>query len=120
MFKIAGSEHYFTNVAVKVPDGNGKYILHKFDAKFRRLSTTEIDEVYRRINKDKLRENEELLSDTELLHDVMVGWRGVLDQDGNEIEFTPENLDKLLEVFPVRPTLAQAWFDSLQAGKQKN
>lgn len=120
MFKISGSDTYFTPVIVEVPDGTGKGIKHSFKVKFRRLTQTELVEVYRRIDVNQLAEGEEKLMDAELLRDVMVGWEGVQDPNGNDVDFNEENMAALLEIFPVRPTIVTAYFDSIKTGKRKN
>lgn len=119
-FKIAGKETYFTPVEADVPDGTGKGVKHKFAVEFKRLSQTQLTEVFRRLDRTRLLDGEEQLGDRELLDDVMVGWRGVQDVNSNDVEFTAENMAALLEIHPVQPTIVRAFFDSIKTDKRKN
>jgi hypothetical protein len=120
LFKIAGKDTYFTPVIVDVPDGTGKGTKHTFKVQFKRLTQPELIEVFRRVDPLKLNEGEELLRDRELLEDVMVGWEGVQDTNGNDVEFNQENMAALLDIYPVQPTIVSAFFDSIKTGKRKN
>ncbi|MDQ2822966.1 MAG: hypothetical protein M3Y65_21735 [Pseudomonadota bacterium] len=122
MFAIAANDTYFTDVEVNIPTGNGagKVTKHKFKVQFRRLSKTELREVFRRLDDKRLAEGEEKLSDEQLLDDVMVGWEGVLDKQGNVVAFAPETKEKLMDIYPVEATVIGAFFDSIKTAPRKN
>jgi hypothetical protein len=121
MFKISSiSQTYTTPVTVDVPDGKGGSVKHKFAVVFKRLPQDELDELHRRLNREKLQEGETLLSDDEVLDQVVTGWQDVLDQNDQPLEFNPENFGALKNVFPTRPTLVTAFFESIKTAKRKN
>ncbi len=120
IFAIAGNETFFVPVEVSIPDGTPKGKTHKFKVEFKRQTQTELKAIFRRVNKETLEGDEELLTDDQLLQDVMVGWDGVLDKNGNKVEFTPENMEALLDVYPVRPAVVGAFFASIKTAKTKN
>jgi hypothetical protein len=113
MFKIATTPTYKAKVAVDIPGDNGKVTTKVFSATFKRLQQSDLDDMMARLrSKD--------LDDRSLIGEVMVGWDDVADEDGNVLEFNEENLDALLEVFPVRPTIVKTFFNSTSAAKVKN
>lgn len=121
MFKISTvNQTYRTPVTVEVPSGDGKSITHKFAVLFSRKSQDELDELYRRMNAAKLQEGEQLLTDDELLNQVLVGWEDVLDDQDRPLDFTPDNFNALKNIYPTRPTLVQSFFDSIKTAKRKN
>jgi hypothetical protein len=57
----------------------------------------------------------------ELLADVVNGWDGVLDDDGNPVPFTPTNLAALLEIVGMAGVMFAAYLESCGAkGTAKN
>ena len=121
MFKISTiSQTYLHPVTVDVPNGAGKPVQHKFKISFKRKSQEELDEMHRRLNAAQLEEGETVMSDDELLVDVVAGWEDVFGDDDQPLEFTPENFAALKNIHPVRPTLVQAFFDSIKTAKRKN
>lgn len=113
MFKLGLSPTYFWAVTVELPGATGVVEKHAFDAEFRRLPASEIGALQRDAASGAI-------DDNVLLGRVMVGWRGVEDEDGSPLPFTPGNRDRLLDVHPVRPALVRAWFESLEGARRKN
>lgn len=113
MFKTDQSASYTWPVAVDMPGDGGKRATHKFDAQFKRLSQSEIESLMRRVNSGET-------GDGALLAEVLLGWKGVQDEDGAELPFSEGNREKLLNVYPVRPAVVAAFFDSIRTGREKN
>jgi hypothetical protein len=113
MFKIDLSKTYTYPVTIEIKTEDGKTKKQSFKAKFNRYSQTELDEII----KDS-QDNE--INDQQLAEKVLVGWEGIQDADGNDLEFNNENRDVVLDAFPVRPSVIEAWFESLQGAKRKN
>lgn len=115
MFQIATqSDHIVYPVTVKFLDGNGKTVPKKFRAHFVRLSQSELDDL---IEKSQNKE----ISDADLADRVFVGWDDVTDDNGQPLEFTPALRDQLLDIYPTRPSVIAAWFESITGGaKRKN
>lgn len=109
MFKLAPSDSYKCAIQVELPGGEK----HTFDALFRRFEQSQVDDLYQQLA-------ENAISEDELVKKVLVGWDKVSDEDGTPLDFTAHNLERLLEVFPMRSTLATAWVDSLTGAREKN
>ena len=52
--------------------------------------------------------------------EVLVGWSGVTDDDGEPIEFTAAAADKFLRIQGVANAITEAWGESLEGGKRGN
>lgn len=113
MFKVAQLPAYTWPVTVDFPIDGGKTRAVQFTAKFRRLSQSEVVKQQEEINAGEI-------SDRDIIDAVLIGWAGVADESGVELEFNHDNLDMALEMFPVRPSIVRAYFDSLKNAKQKN
>ncbi|OON62282.1 hypothetical protein B0920_02045 [Massilia sp. KIM] len=121
MFQISAvNQTYFTPIKVLVPNGDGTGTEYKFKAQFKRLPQEELDDLYRRLNPEKLNEGEEPLTDDEVLDRVMVGWADVLDKDGEPLEFNEQNLAIVKNISPTRAVLVVSFFDSMKTAKRKN
>ena len=108
MFKIAASPFYWYTVEIPFRLEGGKIEIRKIEAKFKRLSQKEVE--------DLLDPNQPPRKDRELLNDVMLDWKGVGDEGGAPLDFTPTNFDAFLGVIPVQSTLVKAFFQSMQGG----
>lgn len=110
MFKVALSETYEHQVAVDFP-GSVKPL--KFNAVFRRLTSAEHAELSK-----KARDLE--INDREYCKEVMVGWKGVKSEDGEELDFSDAFFDQLLDIYPIPAAIVSAFYESLQGAKSKN
>lgn len=113
MFKIAVNPTYTAPVKVDIPTDNGKTIPRVFEATFKRLTQTELDNIAERLQAKEL-------TDDQLINEVMVGWGGVADEDGKPLEFNPANLATLLDVYPVRPTIVSTFYATINGARRKN
>jgi len=126
MFKLAVNPTYTATVKVAIPSDGGKTIQREFQAEFKRLTQSELDEINDRLLGFKSKEGEEdyeeveRLTDDELVRMVMVGWAGVQDESGADLEFNEANLSALLDVFPVRPSIVKTFFATIGGAKVKN
>jgi hypothetical protein len=97
-------------------DGEGKKRRFDFDAYFARIPQTEITELLR-----EREEGEEPLKDQDVTDKVFLKWRKVQGKDGGDLEVNDENRSKLLEKYPVRPSVVRAWLKSIGIeGRSKN
>lgn len=114
MFKIStASQSYLAEVRVQLLDDNGKPKTQTFKARFKRVTQSELDRINERLE-------DRSINDAQLLSEVTVGFEGVHDEDGNPLEFTPENFAALTDIFPVRPTMVTAFFASINSAIRKN
>ncbi|MEW6314129.1 MAG: phage tail assembly chaperone [Pseudomonadota bacterium] len=109
MFKVTQSPTYLHPVTVVFPGSKAK---HVFDAEFRRLSQDEIASLFDRAKRGEL-------DDKSLAREVMAGWKGVSDDNG-EMYFSASSLETLLAIFPIPSAIVEAFFDSLKRGREKN
>ncbi len=112
MFELDVNDSYHYPVTVPVPTEQGVKEF-QFEARFKRLPQSEIDAISERAARMEI-------SDQELAERVLVGWRGVRE-NGEELAFSPEARNRLLDVNPVRECVLAAWFESISArGRAKN
>lgn len=107
MIKIATLPSYFHPVKVEFPTDDGKKKTVEFQAQFKRLSQQEIEEQQEALTSGAL-------GDRGVIDQVMIGWKGVADEDGVPVEFNESNLASLLSMFPTQPSIVRAYFDSLK------
>jgi hypothetical protein len=113
-FVLSVSATYKWPVTVEIAaDGGGR---HKFtfDAEFKRLPS---DEVKRLLNPE---DGDDAPTDEDFCRDNVVGWSGVKDDEGSDVLFSQESLNKLLQIHPVPAMIVKAWIDSISGAKQKN
>ena len=113
MFKLSTTPTYFATVSVEFPDGDGKTKRATFDAEFRRLSQSELESFQQRVS-------DGILTDSGFAAEVLVGWRGVKDEDDSDLPFSEANRERLLDIYPVRPSVIKAFYESIAGAKAKN
>ena len=113
MFVISQKQTYTWPVEVHFPVDNGKTERQTFDGEFKRLTQTRITEIRTAIENGAT-------SDLELASEILVGWEGVNDADGEPVKFTERNRDQLLDVPMVAAAVIMAWLGSLTGVKTKN
>ena len=112
-FKLDQSGTYKWPVTVEVPIDNGKHDKHKFDGEFKRVTQSRIHEMNDLIQTGNL-------TDVDLAKEVLVGWEGIEDDQGNELKFSQSKLKQLLDVPMVATAIAKSFFDSIVGAKTKN
>jgi len=103
MFKLAEVKQVEWPVTVAIPKDGGATTKATMSATFKVLAIEEQDAL-----------NE---ARADILAEVLIGWRGVNDEAGEqEIPFNEENKKKLLRISYVRAALWNAW-NELQLGR---
>ncbi len=114
MFKLQQSESYSWPIKVKMPADGGRFIEQSFDAVFKRLPATKTKELIESEN----------MTDIEFAKAVIVGWKGITNDDGGEITFTDGTRDALLDVPSVATAIVEAYLMSASGhgngAKRKN
>lgn len=121
-FKLQQSATYVWPVKIVLPIDGGKRLTETFDATFRRLPQSRINEIIklaRLQERGRLDEDQEL-EDQDAAREIMTGWDGVEDDDGKPIPFSEAALKQLLEIPTVAGQIVRAWFGSLAEAKRKN
>jgi len=84
-------------VEIKQPVDNGKVEKHTFDAHFKLLG------------QDEYEAGIKIGNDREFIKLFLVGWNGLLDDDGNELGFSDETLGELIQLPYVRMAIIRAY-----------
>lgn len=109
MFHIAQKETYTAPVVVEMPGVKAK---QTFNAEFKRLSQDEINALFGKVKSSEI-------DDKQFCRDVLAGWTGVNDADG-ELIFSAESLESVLNVYPLPAAIVQAYSESLTGARLKN
>ena len=112
-FKLDQSGTYKWPVTVEVPVDDGRHDKQKFDGEFKRITQSRIREMGQLIETGDL-------TDVDLVKEVLVGWEGIEDDQGNELKFSQSKLKQLLDVPMVATAIATSFFDSIAVAKRKN
>lgn len=114
MLRLGASDRFWYPVRVEIVDADGVRRVHEFGALFRRLGRSDFERLMRRVRDGDL-------TDDALARDVLLGWRGVQDESGAEVPFSPEARERLLDLWPVLPALIQAFVEAHSPeGRRKN
>tara|TARA_R100000664_G_C2714709_1_gene110253 strand:+ start:31 stop:411 length:381 start_codon:yes stop_codon:yes gene_type:complete len=123
VFKKAGSTTSWP-VSFYIPE-NGTRKEQSFDAEFKQLPQTRINELQASVQKriKALQDGEEDFSgvtDISIAEEVLVGWSDVKDEEGNDVPFTNKTRKQILEVPMLASAIIEAYFESLIEAKSKN
>lgn len=114
MFTIAPPDAFWYPVTVALIDADGKRTQHQFEARFKRYSRTQFEALVQRLQSGEQ-------TDLALAEDVLVGWRGVQDAEGQEVAFSAATRDALLDIWPVLPAVVSAFIEAHSPeGRAKN
>lgn len=102
------TETYRFKVEVSLPTEKGRFERQDFWLDVRRVSSDELDELVHVKGQD------------EVVRRVAVGWDGVLDDDNAPLDFSTENLARLLAIPQVRVAMANAYWNNVTDVRQKN
>lgn len=109
MFKMVQTATYMWPVRVQMPVDGGRFEESTFDAQFKRLN---LDEIKALENTDETGEAQ--------CKALLVGWKGVVDDSGEEVPFSEHARNQLLQWPTVRAALLHAWRDSVAGARRKN
>tara|TARA_R100001443_G_scaffold62527_1_gene72440 strand:- start:967 stop:1311 length:345 start_codon:yes stop_codon:yes gene_type:complete len=112
-FTLKQSNTYRWPVQIDIPVDGGKHERHTFDAEFKRVTQSRIREMGEQI------ENNEI-TDADLVTEVLLGWDGINDEDGNAIKFSQKSLADLVDIPMLATSISKSFFDSLAGAKRKN
>jgi hypothetical protein len=124
-FVLKQSATYSWPVPFKVPTDGGKYEKQTFDAEFKRLPQSRINEIQTEVQA-RLRATEfgrpfeGDVSDISIADEVLAGWAGVVDDEGEEVPFSATSKAQLLNIPGLAGSIIQSYFESIQGKKTKN
>ena len=124
-FVLKQSDSYTWPVSIKLPANGGKRERQTFDAEFKRLPQSRINEIQREVQlRIKAAERGEDIadgvSDQSIADEILVGWDGIVDGDGEPIPFSNAMKTQLLDVPMMASSLVTSYFESLVEQKRKN
>lgn len=107
----------------EVTDG-GRHRTHQFEAIYRRLPASRMEEVqlaYQRIKAAAARDQVvDAIPTREIAAEILAGWKGITDGEGNELEFSAGAKAQLLEVATVADVLVATFFEAHDKARAKN
>ena len=112
-FVIKQSETYIWPVTVEIPIDGGRFDRQTFDAEFKRLPQTRNNAIIQAAR-------EEATTDLEVANEVLVGWKGINDDAGDEVPFSETAKQQLLDVPGVCAAIVEGYINSLVGAKRKN
>lgn len=112
MFKIVTTPTYSWPVEVQLPADGGKTEKATFDAEFKRLTQTRVEEIRQAVERGEMR-------DADLVREALVGWAGVVDADG-PVPYSEKARDQLLDIPMVATAIVMALLGSISGARRKN
>lgn len=112
-FVLKQSDTYSWPVTVEIPIDGGRFDRQTFDAEFKRLPQA-------RNNAIIAAAKAETTTDLEVAEEVLVGWKGISDDNGEDIPYSETAKAQLLDVPGVSAALVEGYINSLLGAKRKN
>ena len=109
---LSEDKTYFWKVELQVPTDDG-YQDIDFEVKFKMIPQSKLMKLAAKQRKDGS-------TDAEIVKEIMVGWRGVIDNEGKEIPYSIKARDQLLDTMGVASAIGEVFFDSRVRAKRKN
>lgn len=124
-FVLNQSQSYSWPVSIQLPADGGKREKSSFDALFKRLPQSRINEIQQLVQQriKAAERGEELdngVTDQTIAAEIVVGWAGILDADGDDVPYSEAVKAQLLDVPMMAGALIEAYFTSLVELKRKN
>lgn len=124
-FVLKQSDSYSWPVSIKLPADGGKRERQTFDAEFKRLPQSRINEIQELVQKQiKATERGEAtaseISDQSIADEILVGWDGIVDGEGEPVPYSKASKAMLLDVPMMAGALISVYFESLVEQKRKN
>lgn len=111
-FKLKLSNTYTVDIALEIP-AVGKTERKTFTIEFNRYTKDQLKEISERLGAGEL-------TDEQWLAEVAVGWKGIVDEDGEDVPFEEKGIAAVCQIPQVPKALAAKFFESLQPVFAKN
>ena len=121
-FVLKQTASYTWPVPLLIPVDGGRREKHSFDAEFKRLPQSRINEIAKLARATELgrASEDELLDDKTAAKEILIGWSGITDDAGKDVPFSESALDQLLEIPTIAGQIIRAWFNSMEVAKKGN
>ena len=112
-FVLDQEESYSWPCRFQVPVSGGKHKTMTFDAEFKNMSQSRLEELMTLQSEGKK-------TDREIASEMIIGWSGVVDGKNEEIPFTEKSKKKLLDIAGMGSQMVQIFISSRSKAKAKN
>lgn len=112
-FTLKRDDRFKWPVSFDVPVDGGKFKRETFDGIFIRVSQSRLRELTDLVSSGEV-------TDIDVAREVLVGWSGIKDDNGEDVPFSDEALEQLLDVPMLASAIVVKYFESLQGVKAKN
>lgn len=113
MFIVSKSASYHWPVSVSVPKDGGKFERQTFDAQFKRVPQSHIHKLLAGAEDGSV-------TDAKFCREVMIGWRGIQDSEGQDVPFSETSLEEILDLPQVAKEIVLAYMESIAGAPRKN
>lgn len=117
-FVLNQSDTYVWPITFDVPVDGGRHERQTFDGEFKRHPQSKLGPMVAELQ--NLEDLGDLDRITEMASNLLVGWSGINDDNGNEVPFSQKALIQLLEVPLLAVSVLKAYMDSIKGAKRKN
>lgn len=123
VLKLDGS--YSWPVNLELPTDGGRFERQSFEAEFRRLPQDRVTEILVNAQRIKIavetnQDLEGLLKDVEVADEILIGWKGILDENGKEVPYSEGLKEQLIQIPSVASSICEAWVQSVQKARKGN
>ena len=123
-FVLKSSSSYTWPVTFYQPE-NGTRKEQSFDAQFKQLPQTRINEIQVLVQKrvksiQEGKEDTSGITDQSIANEVLVGWEGIEDGEGVPVPFSNKTKKQILDIPMLCSAIIESYFDSLVEAKAKN
>ena len=117
-FVLQQSDTYSWPVSFDVPTDGGRHERQTFDGEFKRLPQSRVGPMVAELQ--QIEDLTDLERITEIAKEVLIGWSGIIGDDGKEIPYSEKALAQLLEVPLLAVSIIKSYMDSIKGAKRKN
>jgi hypothetical protein len=124
-FILEQSPTFSWPITIRERQDGGRYRTHTFDAIFKRLPQSRMDEIvleYQRIKSWAAKD--EVISELPtraIASEILAGWSGIFEPDNTtQVPYSEEAKAQLLEIETVADVLVATFIDSAEKAKAKN
>lgn len=112
-FVLSNKQSYLWPVKYEAPRDGGKTDTFEFQAEFKRLPQSRLDEIRKKADAREL-------TDDDLVAEILVDWKGIKTSEGDDFVCNDVNRRILLDEPGMRGAIVIAFFDSLRGAPRKN
>lgn len=124
-FILEQSHTFSWPITIRETQDGGRYRTHTFEAVFKRLPQSRMDEItleYQRIKSYAARD--EVISELPtraIASEILAGWSGIFEPDNTTpVPYSEDGKAKLLEIATVADVLVTTYIESTEKAKAKN